>query len=121
MKKPKVLVVDDEPDICEILGVFLEDNGYHFLQASDGKQVIAQVEKEKPEIVILDLAMPRMSGLEILRRIKKDSKETNVILITAYRDAEKIVEAFHLGADDLIFKPFSLEYLKKILSSKISD
>jgi DNA-binding response OmpR family regulator len=121
VKKPKVLVVDDEPDICEILGVFLEDNGYRFLQVTDGKQAIAKVEKEKPEIVILDVAMPKMSGLEVLRRIKKDSKETNVILITAYQDAEKVVEAFHLGADDLIFKPFNFKYLKKVLSSKISD
>lgn len=120
MKKPKVLVVDDEPDICEILGLFLKENGYGFLQANDGKQALAKVKKEKPEIVILDLAMPQMTGLEILRRIKKDSKETNVVLITAYRDAEKIVEAFHLGAIDCVFKPFDFKRLKKVLSSKIS-
>lgn len=119
-EKPKVLVIDDEPDVCEILRDFLKQNGCYPLVAYSGKQALSKVKRHKPQIVLIDLAMPGMHGLDVLRNIKNIDKRIQIILITAYRDAEKVVEAFRLGASDCIFKPFDFEYLKKAIFPLLS-
>ncbi|MEW6041519.1 MAG: response regulator, partial [Elusimicrobiota bacterium] len=75
----------------------------------------------KINLVLLDLAMPGLDGIEILKRIKEIKKDTNVIMITAYRDAEKVVAAFRLGAYDCIFKPFDFKYLRESITARLLE
>lgn len=115
----KIMVVDDEPDMIEVLREFLEGEGYTVIPANNGKEALEKFDQESPDLVLLDLAMPIMHGLDVLQELKEKKKDIAVIMITAYRDAEKVVDAFRLGAYDCIFKPFDFEYLKKCIKAKI--
>jgi DNA-binding response OmpR family regulator len=115
----KILIVDDEPDILLVLGEFLSKEGFRVLTAKSGPQALDKIREFKVDLVLLDIAMPGMTGLETLAEMRKISKDTAVIIITAYKDAEKVVEAFRLGAFDCIFKPFDLKYLRKSVLAKL--
>mgnify|MGYP000026364367 CR=1 FL=1 len=118
METKKILLIDDEADLIEMLKKFLEEEGYEVVSSCNGKQGLEMFEKEEPDLVLLDLALPGMNGLEVLKRMMK-KKKTLVIMITAYKDAEKVVDAFRLGAYDCIFKPFDFDYLKRCIKIKL--
>src|SRR3989339_188804 len=118
-KKSSIMIVDDEPDILIVLGEFLSKEGFKVLTAKDGNQAIEKIAAHKVDLVLLDMAMPGLNGIETLRELKKIKPEVSVIMITAYRDAEKVVEAFRLGAYDCIFKPFDLKYLRQAVMVKL--
>jgi DNA-binding NtrC family response regulator len=120
-KKSSIMIVDDEPDILVVLGEYLSKEGFKVLTASDGKKAIEKVKENKVDLILLDMAMPNLNGIETLREIKKLKPEISVIMITAYRDAEKVVEAFRLGAYDCIFKPFDLKYLRQAVMVKLLE
>lgn len=120
-KKSTILVVDDEPDILLVLGEFLSHEGFKILTAKDGSQCIDKVKEEHVDLLLLDMAMPGMNGIETLKEVRKIKPELAVIMITAYRDAEKVVEAFRLGAYDCIFKPFDLKYLRQAVMAKLLE
>jgi DNA-binding NtrC family response regulator len=121
IKKSHILIADDEPDILMILGEFLSNEGFNVLTAKDGKQAVEKVRDYSIDLVLLDVAMPEMNGIDALREIKKIKPEIPAIMITAYRDAEKVVEAFRLGAYDCIFKPFDLKYLRKAILAQLME
>lgn len=120
-KKSSIMVVDDEPDILLVLGEFLSAEGFKVLTAKSGQQALEKLKEHTVNLVLLDMAMPNMNGIETLREIKKIAPGLPVIMITAYRDAEKAVEAFRLGAFDCIFKPFDLKYLRQSVMSKLLE
>ena len=120
-KKSSIMIVDDEPDILIVLGEFLSKEGFKVLTAKDGKQAIEKIKENKVDLVLLDMAMPNLNGIETLREMKKLKPDVSVIMITAYRDAEKVVEAFRLGAYDCIFKPFDLKYLRQAVMAKLLE
>jgi len=120
-KRSSIMIVDDEPDILIVLGEFLSKEGFRVLTAKDGRQAIDKVKENGIELILLDMAMPDMNGIETLREIKKIKPDVSVIMITAYRDAEKVVEAFRLGAYDCIFKPFDLKYLRQAVMVKLLE
>jgi DNA-binding response OmpR family regulator len=111
----KILVVDDELLICELLDAFLSQKGYQVTTATDGKEAIRKFEKERPHIVLLDIKMPGVSGVEVLRRIKEISSDTVVIVITALGDMDTVQNTQKMGANDYLMKPIELEHLEKIL------
>ncbi len=111
----KILLVDDDPNVLEALSVVLEDEGYRILVASNGKEALVQVKKEKPEVVLLDIRMPDMDGVQVLRQIKEASKATSVIMMTAYPAMETVVEAVRLGAYDYLTKPLDLKRVKIVV------
>ena len=117
--KGKVLVADDEPDILLVIGEFLSNEGFQVMTAKDGRQAVEKVREYMPDLVLLDIAMPEMNGIEALREIRTFNADVPAIMITAFRDAEKVVEAFRLGAYDCIFKPFDLKYLRKAVMAKL--
>jgi DNA-binding response OmpR family regulator len=119
MEDKKVLIIDDERDIIEVLSHFIDGIGFRSVLALNGEEGIDVFKKENPDLVLLDIAMPGMDGLEVLRRLRHLNFDVPVIIITAYKDAEKVVEAFRLGAKDCIFKPFDFEYLTKVIKSLI--
>lgn len=101
-----VLIVDDEPAIVEILSTYLRDEGFRVFAAHDGDEALRSVERERPDIVLLDLSLPTISGVEVFRTIRKDS-DIPVIMVTSRVDEIDRVVGLELGADDYIGKPFS--------------
>jgi DNA-binding NtrC family response regulator len=115
MEQQKILLVDDEPNIMELLSVALEDEGYRILEANNGTEALAQVEKEKPQVVLLDIRMPNMDGIQVLRQIKETNKTTCVIMMTAYGAMDTVLETMKLGAYDYLTKPVDLEKVKVMI------
>jgi DNA-binding NtrC family response regulator len=122
----KILTVDDELGIDSFFYEFFTLRGYQVINAQSGKQAIKLVEKEKPRIVLLDINMRGMDGIETLKKIKEINKDIIVIMVTGVKDEEMMKKALSEGANDYITKPLSLEYLEKVvllkfLKSQIAD
>lgn len=105
MSTANILVVDDEKRIVEIVRAYLEREGYRVTAAYDGKAALAAVEKEKPDLVILDLMLPEVSGWDVCRRLRASSS-IPIIMLTARDDVTDKVVGLELGADDYVTKPF---------------
>ena len=103
----KVLVVDDEETVRNLLQRMLEEAGYNVVTAANGQEALEKVSQLKIELVLLDIKMPGMSGIEVLRQLTTNWPETCVVMATAVADAETAVEAMKLGAYDYITKPFN--------------
>lgn len=116
-KKKKVLVCDDEEGIRESFKLILGET-YDLMLASSGRECLEALEKHKDiKVVLLDIKMPKQSGLEVVAEIKRLYPHTHVIMVTGYECAEIAQEAHALGADDYIVKPFD----KKIISEKVAS
>ncbi|MBI4550249.1 MAG: response regulator [Candidatus Omnitrophica bacterium] len=117
----KLLVVDDEVEICDFLKTFFEERNYKVFTALNGETALRVVEKEKPAVVLLDIKMPGLDGIEVLKRIKALHPTAKVIMVTAIETRDKIEEATRLGADNYITKPLSLEYLETDVRDKLES
>ena len=117
--KPTLLIVDDEPGARQSLEVILEDD-FHVLTAENGQEALQIIQKEPVDLVLLDVHMPEMDGLEILRRIKKQDEEIDVIMVSALNLARKAVDAMKLGAYDYITKPYEPEDILSTVARVIS-
>jgi DNA-binding NtrC family response regulator len=110
MKKPvKILVVDDEPIVRESLRDWLSDSNHDVLIADNGPRALELIEKERPGIALIDLVMPGMNGIDLLKKAKELSPEIEVIIITAYGSIPTAIDAVKQGAYDYIEKPFCPE------------
>jgi len=107
MHKPRILVVDDEPYICEVLVEILQDEDYDIKSAYSGNEAIEKFCEGLYDLVLLDIGMPVMGGLEVLKRLISLDPTVAVIMATAQRDIETVVEAVKMGAEDYILKPFN--------------
>ena len=101
----KILIADDDKNICELLRLYLAKEGYETVIANDGEAAVAAFEKEKPNMVLLDVMMPKMDGWEVCRRIRA-ADNTPVIMLTAKGETFDKVLGLELGADDYVVKPF---------------
>jgi len=108
----RILIIDDEIIIRKLFIRLLTREKYKVLTAANGKKGIETVKKEKLDLVILDLKMPEMDGIEALKRIKEFNKNIRVIIITAYGTIKSASEALNLGADDFISKPFDIAKIR---------
>lgn len=117
----KILVVDDEIEACNALKEFLEVKGYEVYTAQDGKTALDQVQELRPQLVLLDMIMPEMHGMEVLQEIKKVDPEIGVIMVTVVTDEAQAKKALELGAYDYITKPVDLNYLDTVVMVKILD
>ena len=111
----KILVVDDEPSMREFLAILLEGEGYRVDLAESAEAALCRMERDRYQLVISDVSMPGLSGIELLARIKAIAPETAVLMITAFTTAEQAVEAMKLGAYDYIGKPFKVEEVKVLV------
>jgi response regulator RpfG family c-di-GMP phosphodiesterase len=112
----RVVVVDDEPQIRELVSEALRREGYDVRAFADGHEALAAVEAAPPSLVLTDLKMPRMNGLELIRAVRERIPGVGSILITAYASTETAVQALRYGADDYLTKPFGLEDLRATVS-----
>ena len=108
MKKTKIVVVEDEADILEVIDYNLSKEGFDVSSSSDGLEGLALVRKEIPDLVLLDLMLPGMDGIEICRTLKADSatRSISIIMVTAKGEESDIVLGLGIGADDYVLKPF---------------
>ncbi len=113
--RARVLLVDDEPQFREMLAEYLGGKGFEVLEASSGEEALPQVPSAQPDIVLLDLMMNGIGGLETLRRIKIIRPETCVVMVTAEDDLDVARSALAAGAADYVTKPFTFEYLDAVL------
>ena len=104
--KPHILVVDDEKEFCEFLRILLESKGYKVEEAHDGVEALAKLEQEPFDLILVDVRMPRMDGLELVRRVKETRKDVVVIMMTAYASLEGAFEAVRHDVSDYLTKPF---------------
>ncbi|OHB57233.1 MAG: DNA-binding response regulator [Planctomycetes bacterium GWF2_42_9] len=117
MPKEKILIVDDEEDVLELVRFNLEKDGYKSETASSGEEAITAAKSKLPDLVILDLMLPGIDGLEVCKKLKSDSKTENIpiIMLTAKGEESDIITGLELGADDYITKPFS----PKVLTARV--
>ena len=108
----KILVVDDQYGIRLLLQEVFSKENVHIFQASNGKQALDIIQAEKPDLILLDMKMPGMDGLELLRRLRKFNTQAKVIMMTAYGELDMVAEASRLGALTHFTKPFDIEELR---------
>lgn len=115
----KILVVDDDEEVLNTLKTFLESEGHEVstsVTAQEGKRLAIV---ERPDLLFLDIRLPDQDGNEILKELKEADKDLVIIMITGYKDAEKVVSAFRLGAFDCLLKPFNYDYLRNNILARI--
>ncbi|MBL7136304.1 MAG: sigma-54-dependent Fis family transcriptional regulator [Candidatus Marinimicrobia bacterium] len=121
----KILVVDDEPDMRWILTNVLKKKGYRVITADDGKKAVQKVIENDPDIILLDIRMPEMDGIQVLEKVREINPSTQVIIITAFADVKNAVQAMKLGAHDYLIKPFDnselLLIIERVLEKKALD
>jgi DNA-binding response OmpR family regulator len=113
--RARIMLVDDEPQFREMLAEYLGDKGFEVLEADSGDEALIQVPISRPQIVLLDLMMTGIGGLETLRGIKAARPETRVIMVTAVEDLDAARGALAAGAADYVSKPFTFQYLDSVL------
>ena len=101
----RLLIVDDERQICELLSRFFASLGFATSIAQSGREAMEQLDRQTPDYLLLDVRMPDMSGLEVLKQAKARYPDLKVVIVTALRDAEMVAEAFRCGASDYVTKP----------------
>jgi len=115
------MIVDNERDILLVLERFLSREGYKVLLADSGEKALQYIQAQRVDLVLLDMAMPKLNGVETLRKIRILKPDLRTMIITACPYNEKVAEAFRLGACECIYKPFNLNYLHEMIMTKISE
>lgn len=115
----KLLIVDDEMEICEFLKSFFEERNYQVKTATSGEQALKAADEFKPQVILLDIKMAGVDGIQVLQKVKATHPRIKVIMVTALETRDKIEECLRLGADNYITKPLSLEYLENDVREKI--
>jgi DNA-binding response OmpR family regulator len=118
----KVLVVDDEKDIVEVVGSRLSREGYQVVTAFDGEEALVQIKAEDPDLIVLDLMMPKLNGLDVLKQVRENSpgKWRPVIIVSGNAELESIKRCYNMEADLYLTKPCTMENLVKGVKTMIS-
>jgi two-component system response regulator AtoC len=115
----QILIVDDEPAIRQLLVEFLEELGYHADCAEDGESALEWLSSSRPDMVLLDVRLPGISGIDVLQRAQKIHSDLPVIVISGYADEALARQALRMGAYDFFLKPFDLRQVELRLSTKL--
>ncbi|HKJ44846.1 MAG TPA: response regulator [Balneolales bacterium] len=117
MTKGTVLIVDDEQAIRESISLVLEDEGYNCLTAANGKKGLELIKSQKIDVLITDIHMPVMNGLDLFKKVKEVSQYTKTIIITAYSETDTAIETIHEGAAGYFIKPLDFDELIERVNS----
>lgn len=110
-ERPKVLVIDDEPGVRDLIGEALSISGITAIQAADGLEALSHLRRERFDLLILDINMPKLDGLALLEKLRNEGMSVPVLMLSARADKADINQGLRLGADDYLTKPFSIEEL----------
>jgi class 3 adenylate cyclase/CheY-like chemotaxis protein len=110
--KPRILLVDDEPDTLQLIQKILQADGFEIFQATNGFEALEHVKQRNPDLILLDVVMPQMDGLAVLKEIRKQDQITGVIMVSALSSEQLAVQAMLEGADDFVGKPFTLKNIR---------
>jgi CheY-like chemotaxis protein len=113
--RKRILVVDDEPEIRDLLGEYLQGEGFEALSVESGEEALRRIPEFRPHLVLLDIAIPRMTGVEVLKRIKALPQQMAVIMVSGIEDMETARQTLALGAADYVTKPVDFQYLDSVL------
>jgi len=121
MARKKILIIDDEEDMANILSFRLDSLGYEIITANNGLEGLEKAQLEKPNLILLDIMMPKINGFEVLRRLKENpvTKYTPVIMLTGRGESESLFKAEELGSTDYIIKPFESQELLDLIKRYI--
>jgi DNA-binding NtrC family response regulator len=119
VSRPRILIVDDDPDILEVLGDRLAAQGYQIETARDGLAALEAIRADAPDLAILDLMMPRMGGMEVLRKIQEEGLDVTAMVVTAAGSVQRAVEAMKTGAYDFIMKPFDPQQVALVVGKAL--
>ena len=116
----RILIVDDESEVRDVLSEFFSSQGYAITTAGSGAEALASVHRERPDLVLLDMRMPGMDGVEVLKRVREHDATIGVIMITANEDVELARRTLELGAFDYVAKPFDFSYLERAVVTAVA-
>ena len=116
----KILVVDDEPEVRQLMEHFLTERGYEVRIAENGRLALATLDTFVPDVVLLDMHMPEMDGLETLKELAVRAPGLPVIMVTVNEDVQTTSQLLQLGAADYVPKPFNLDYLEQAINIQLS-
>lgn len=119
MNKYRILIVDDEQNVCDFLEEFLQFKGYAPLKACSGNEALQSLSNKETDLVLLDILMPGMSGLEVLENVRKLYPDLPVIILTGVKDRRVVDDTFNMGAADFIPKPIDLDVLEQSISNNL--
>ena len=117
----KILVVDDEEGARELFNTILSDEGYHVTLAVSGEDALDRLKTDAFDLVVTDIKMPGMDGLQLLQEIRKSGARSDVIMVTAYGEVESYLKAMSLGAAEYINKPIRIKELKRIVHKVLTE
>jgi two-component system response regulator MprA len=121
-RNPRVLVIDDDPSILEVVEIALTERGYEVLLADDGAEGLSRVERDKPDLVVLDMVMPRRSGMTVLERLKQWGPRSPHIIVLSASDHPKQREfAMECGAEAFLSKPVDIDVLADHIDQLLGD
>jgi len=116
----KILVVDDEPNVVQMLAEYLTEQGYQVATAHGGIEALAKLDLEKPQAILLDVRMPGMDGVEVLRRIRSFDTQVGILMISANDDVELAKQTIEMGAFDYTLKPVDFAYLSRAVDTMMA-
>lgn len=116
-----IMVIDDIPDTLATLFELLSSEGYKVTTAISGEEALPIVERNRPDLIVCDLSMPGLDGMEVLARIKRMAPEVRFIFLTAYGTPESYVQGLDLGARDMLLKPFKNEELLRVVRHLLEE
>lgn len=119
--KGRILIVDDEDDLRALLTGYLEERGYEISSASDGEEAITALQKKKFDLALLDIQMPVVNGIQVLKFISQNYPSTKAIILTGYADLKHAMEAKEFGARDFIGKPYKLEEIRATIERLLNE
>ena len=119
----KILVVDDNEQLRDLLKDVVESWGYEVLEASQGRSCLALAQKERPNIILLDVMLPGLSGYEVCQSLKEDpsTHDISIIMVSALTDVEDRIHGFKVGADNFLVKPINYEELRAIVTKHLNE
>lgn len=117
----RIMIIDDDKEILDLLETFFSTLGHQVEIFTNSIEGLKYVAKEIYDLILLDIKLPERDGIEVLKEIKSIDNDVPVVMITGYREAEKVIEAFRNGAMDCLLKPFNFEYIKNNILTRISE
>lgn len=120
MEKSRILLVDDDSTITTSFQMVLQNEGYDVDTASDGRQALERFERENYQLVILDIKLPDINGIEVARRIRKHNDDVRLVIVTGYPELEDSIETIELGIEEILLKPVNVEELIHVIRSTVS-